>query len=138
MVLESWPVAIDRAIREGTLALIRPVTTLTDGRCVAMTRWMPTARAIWAMRTMAPSMSRGATIIRSASSSMTHMMYGRGSSPFGASSTGSPSSRTSVSSSGPATAATACAANSSGVGAPSGSSSPAAAASLKRSMLRWP
>ena len=32
------------------LALMRPVITLTDGRCVAITRWMPTARAIWAMR----------------------------------------------------------------------------------------
>ena len=29
-----------------------PVITSTDGRCVAMTRWMPTARAIWAMRQM--------------------------------------------------------------------------------------
>ena len=29
-----------------------PVMTSTDGRCVAMTRWMPTARAICAIRQM--------------------------------------------------------------------------------------
>jgi hypothetical protein len=33
---------IAKAIRLGTLALMRPVTTLTDGRCVARTRWIPT------------------------------------------------------------------------------------------------
>ena len=50
-------------MREGTLALIRPVTTSTDGRCVARTRWMPAARASWVMRTIDSSTSRGATII---------------------------------------------------------------------------
>ena len=41
-----------KAMRAGMLALITPVRTLTLGRWVAMTRWMPTARAIWAMRVM--------------------------------------------------------------------------------------
>ena len=55
--------------RDGTLALISPVTTSTLGRWVASTRWMPAARASWVIRTIASSTSRGATIIRSASSS---------------------------------------------------------------------
>ena len=58
------------------LALMTPVITLTDGRCVAMIRWMPTARAFWAMRVMDSSTSRAATIIRSLSSSTTTTMYG--------------------------------------------------------------
>src|SRR6185503_16100728 len=48
-VRESTIDAIANAMRDGTLALMRPVTTLTDGRCVASTRWMPTARAFWAI-----------------------------------------------------------------------------------------
>jgi hypothetical protein len=32
--------------------LISPVTTLTDGRWVARTRWIPTARAFWAIFTI--------------------------------------------------------------------------------------
>ena len=60
---------VANASRDGTLALIRPVTTSTDGRWVASTRWMPAARASWVMRTIESSTSRGATIIRSASSS---------------------------------------------------------------------
>ena len=59
------------AMRDGMFALMSPVTTSTDGRCVATTRWMPTARAICAMRQMASSTARGAIIIRSASSSTT-------------------------------------------------------------------
>ena len=72
-------VALDtaKARRAGTLALITPVMTLTDGRCVAITRWMPTARAIWAMRQIESSTSRAATIMRSASSSITMRMNGR-------------------------------------------------------------
>ena len=58
------------AMREGMLALMTPVMTLTDGRCVAMTRCMPAARASCARRQMDSSTSPGATIIRSASSSM--------------------------------------------------------------------
>ena len=37
---------------------------------------MPTARAFWARRMTESSTSAGATIIRSASSSITHRMYG--------------------------------------------------------------
>ena len=55
-----------------------PVTTSTDGRWVASTRWMPAARASWVMRTIASSTSRGATIIRSASSSTITSRYGYG------------------------------------------------------------
>ncbi len=66
--------ATEKARRLGMLALITPVITSTDGRWVAMTRWIPTARAIWAMRTIASSTSRPATIIRSLSSSTTTTM----------------------------------------------------------------
>ncbi len=65
------------AMRAGMFALITPVMTLTDGRCVATIRWMPTARAFWAMRVIDSSTSRAATIIRSFSSSTTTTMYGR-------------------------------------------------------------
>ena len=41
---------------------LRTGRTSTDGRWVAMTRWMPAARASWVMRTTASSTSRGATI----------------------------------------------------------------------------
>ena len=67
-----------KAIREGTFALIMPVMTSTRGLCVASTRWMPTARAFCARRMIESSTSAGATIIRSASSSMTQRMYGSG------------------------------------------------------------
>ena len=69
------------AIREGTLALIIPVITSTRGDWVASTRWMPTARAFCARRMIESSTSAGATIIRSASSSITHRMYGSCGSP---------------------------------------------------------
>ena len=39
-----------KAIRLGTFALIMPVITSTDGRWVASTRWMPTARDFCASR----------------------------------------------------------------------------------------
>ena len=42
---------------------------------------MPTARAFWARRMIESSTSAGATIIRSASSSMMQRMYGSGWSP---------------------------------------------------------
>ena len=64
------------AMRAGMLALMTPVMTLTDGRCVATMRWMPTARAFCAMRVMLSSTSRAATIMRSLSSSTTTTMYG--------------------------------------------------------------
>ena len=65
-------------MRAGRFALIRPVMTSTDGRCVARIRWMPTARAICARRAIDSSTSLLATIIRSASSSMTTTMKGSG------------------------------------------------------------
>ena len=70
-----------KAIRDGTLALIIPVITSTDGRCVASTRWIPTARDFWASLMIASSTSWGEIIIRSASSSITTSRYGSGFSP---------------------------------------------------------
>ena len=64
-----------------------PVMTSTDGRWVASTRWMPTARAIWAIRTTESSTSRAATIIRSLSSSTTTNDEGQ---PLGSRSQGAP------------------------------------------------
>ena len=75
MRLSIW-LAIANAIRLGKLALIRPVTTLTDGRWVASTMWMPVARAFWARRTIGSSTFLPSRIIRSASSSITITMYG--------------------------------------------------------------
>src|SRR5437879_1130864 len=46
MVAESWREATWKEMREGKLALITPVTTSVEGRCVATIRWMPAARAI--------------------------------------------------------------------------------------------
>ena len=62
---DTWKVR-----RVGKLALIMPVRTSTEGRWVAITRWIPAARAICARRVRATSTSREATIIRSASSSI--------------------------------------------------------------------
>ena len=61
-------------MRLGKLALMRPVMTSTDGRWVARIRCRPAARAFWAMRATEVSTSLGATIIRSANSSMTMTM----------------------------------------------------------------
>ncbi len=66
--------ATAKAMRAGKLALMIPVTTSTDGRCVAMIRWIPVARASCASRVITRSVSSGAIIIRSASSSMTTAM----------------------------------------------------------------
>ena len=44
-------------MRDGRFALINPVITSTDGRCVARIRWMPTARAICASRAIDSSTS---------------------------------------------------------------------------------
>ena len=74
---ESAWLEVMSAMRLGMFALIRPVTTSTLGRWVATTRWIPTARAIWAIRQIASSTSRGAIIIRSASSSITTSRYGK-------------------------------------------------------------
>ena len=73
--LSAW-VETEKASRDGMLALITPVITSTEGRWVASTRWMPTARAIWAIRHTDSSTSRAATIIRSLSSSTTMRMKG--------------------------------------------------------------
>ena len=69
IVRESIWDAMAKAIRDGKLALISPVTTLTDGRCVARTRWIPVARAFWASRTIGSSTVWPLRIMRSASSS---------------------------------------------------------------------
>ena len=73
MVRESTFEETRNAMRDGRFALISPVITSTEGRCVARIRWMPTARAIWASRAMDSSTSLLATIIRSASSSIARM-----------------------------------------------------------------
>ena len=78
MTRESVSDDVANASRDGTLVLIRPVTTSTDGRWVASTRWIPAARAFCVIRTIASSTSRGAVIIRSASSSTMARMYGYG------------------------------------------------------------
>ena len=70
IVLESVFDETRKEIRAGRFALISPVMTSTDGRCVARIRWMPIARAICASRAIDSSTSLPATIIRSASSSI--------------------------------------------------------------------
>ena len=67
-----------KLMRVGKLALMVPVMTSTEGRCVAMIRWMPAARAICASRCTAPSISLPATSMRSAISSTTTTMNGIG------------------------------------------------------------
>ena len=68
------PEATVSPMRQVMFALMRPVTTLVEGRWVAMMRWMPAARASWAMRLMENSTSLPTFIMRSASSSMTMTM----------------------------------------------------------------
>ncbi len=67
-----------KEMRVGKLALMVPVMTSTEGRCVAMMTWMPAARAICARRCTAASISLPATSIRSAISSMMTTMKGSG------------------------------------------------------------
>ncbi len=74
-----------KATRVGMLALMRPVITSTDGRCVARIRWMPAARAFCASRAISSSIFLPATIIRSASSSITTTINGSVASGSGAS-----------------------------------------------------
>ena len=71
MTRESMPLATERAMRLVMLALMRPVTTLVEGRWVATIMWMPAARASWARRLMLISTSLPTFIMRSASSSIT-------------------------------------------------------------------
>ncbi len=68
------------AMRVGIFALMRPVMTSTEGRCVATIRCNPTARASCARRQMRGSTSSPQVIIRSANSSMTITMRGKASS----------------------------------------------------------
>ena len=74
IVRESTLLATWNAMRDGMFALMSPVITSTDGRCVARIRWMPAARAFCAMRAISSSIFLPVTIIRSASSSMTTTM----------------------------------------------------------------
>ena len=76
MTRESVWLETANAIRDGTFALIIPVITSTEGRWVASTRWMPTARDFCASRMTQSSTSCGEIIIRSASSSITTSRYG--------------------------------------------------------------
>ena len=77
MTRESTAEETMNAMREGMFALINPVIMSVDGRCVATIRWIPDARPSWAMRQMDSSTSLEATIIRSASSSITITIRGR-------------------------------------------------------------
>ena len=70
MVLESIDEETENAILDGILALIKPVMTSTDGLCVATIKCIPAALAICASQQIASSTTFGATIIKSASSSM--------------------------------------------------------------------
>ena len=70
MMRESNLLATMKAMRDGMLALIRPVMTSIDGRCVASTMCMPTARAMAASRARVASSSLPLVAIRSANSSM--------------------------------------------------------------------
>ena len=72
ILLVTW-----KLMRVGKLALMTPVMTSTEGRCVAMIRWIPAARAFCASRWMRNSTSLPAVIIRSASSSTTTTICGR-------------------------------------------------------------
>ena len=76
MIRDSREEATAKAMREGILAFMRPVMTSEEGRWVAMIRWTPAARPIWAMRQMDSSTSFAATSIKSASSSMTTTIWG--------------------------------------------------------------
>ncbi|KAG0921601.1 hypothetical protein G6F32_015030 [Rhizopus arrhizus] len=85
MVRESILELTWKAMRVGMLALIRPVITSTDGRCVARIRWMPAARAFCARRAISSSTFLPTIIIMSANSSMKMTMNGSVSSGRGAS-----------------------------------------------------
>ena len=76
MVFESIPALTLKAIRAGKLALILPVMIVVVGRWVAITMWIPTARANWAIRAMGSSISLPAVMIRSPNSSMITTIYG--------------------------------------------------------------
>src|SRR3989344_5482098 len=77
ITLESIMLETLKAMRQGILALIKPVITSTDGRWVDSTRWIPVARAIWAILVTASSTSDGANNMISASSSTMIIRYGK-------------------------------------------------------------
>ena len=74
MVRESILEVTLNATRAGKLALMVPVMMFTDGRWVAMMRWMPMARANCARRAIGVSTSFPAVMIKSANSSTTKTM----------------------------------------------------------------
>ena len=74
MVRESILEVTRKAIRAGKFALIVPVMILTEGRWVAMIKWIPIARANWAKRAIGVSTSLPAVMIKSANSSTTKTM----------------------------------------------------------------
>src|SRR5690625_5419709 len=78
ITLESVWDDVAKASRLGTFALMSPVTTSTEGRWVANTKWMPAARASWVMRWIEASTYRGATIMRTEGSSTPTMREGEG------------------------------------------------------------
>ena len=71
IILDSICEATANAILDGIFAFIIPVITFAEGLCVAITRCIPAARAICAIRHIYSSTSFAATSIRSASSSIT-------------------------------------------------------------------
>ena len=99
MVRESTFEATWKATRAGMFALIRPVITSTDGRCVAQMRWMPMARAFWERRMTLCSTSLAATIISSPNSSTMITMWGMWNGTSSSSASPSGSSRRRISSS---------------------------------------
>ena len=81
-VLESTFDATLNDILAGKFAFITPVITSTEGLCVARIICIPTARESCASLPIAPSISFAATLIKSASSSITRTMYGSFSGKF--------------------------------------------------------
>ena len=77
MVRESIRLVTLKLIRVGRFALMTPVMTSTEGRCVAMMRWMPAARLFWLRRWIRTSISLPTVTIRSASSSTISTIWGR-------------------------------------------------------------
>ena len=70
ITLESVLFDTVNAILDGMFALIRPVITFVEGRCVPRIRCIPAALAFCAIRHIESSTASGAVIMKSASSSM--------------------------------------------------------------------
>ena len=71
----TWD-ATAKATRAGIFAFNNPVTTFTEGRWVANTKWIPVARPNCANLTKFCSISNPPTIIKSANSSTINTKYG--------------------------------------------------------------